>query len=150
MFAQCHSRKIAIKVVSDSFPYLLPKWVLQETALVAGSSPLIRLPPASARPLGLLPLGVSAPWTCANPFTFLLAWTRWLTKRVCPLKHILLEVANPLKLMIGHCKALDSYIAVSASPLIWYQWLSQRPNGQYRGHLDGQLMRLQMPSIPYM
>ena len=63
-------RKIIIKVVSDSFLYLLPKWVLQETALVAGSSPLIRLPPASARPLGLLPLGVSAPWTCATLLPF--------------------------------------------------------------------------------
>ena len=92
MFAKCHSRNIVIKVVSDSFLYLLPKWVLQETALVAGSSLLIRLSPASARPLGLLPLGVSAPWTFATLFTFLLACIRWLTKRVCPWKHIFLEV----------------------------------------------------------
>ena len=150
MFAKCHSRKVVIKVVSDSFPYLLPKWVLQETALVARSSLLIRLSPASARPLGLLPLGVSAPWTFATLFTFLLACIRWLTKRVCPWKHIFLEVAYSLKLMIGHCNALDSYITVPPSLLLWYRWSSQRPNGQYRGHQDGQLITLQMPSTPYM
>ena len=138
-------RKIVIKVVSDSFLYLLPKWVLQETALVAGSSPLIRLPPASARPLGLLPLGVSAPWTFATLFTFLLACIWWLTKRACPLKQIFLEVANPLKLMIGHCNALDSYITVPTSldmvPMIdtETQWM-----------VNTEVIKMgKMPSIPY-